>query len=233
MIEIRPFGALGTFKNEWLKAHFHFSFAEYFDPERMGVGALRVWNDDTIQPGGGFPMHPHSDMEIITYIRKGAITHEDHLGNKGRTVAGDIQVMHAGTGITHSEFNHEDETTQIFQIWITPAVTGVAPGWATRRFPGADRAGQLVTLASGRAGDRGDALEIHQDASFLAATLAENDTVTHDLDPGRRVYLVAVKGGVEVNGRTLGERDGAVIEDETRLSITATKDSEIVLVDTP
>ena len=119
MIELRPYRELGGAQHGWLDTRHHFSFAEYYDPKRMGWGALRVWNDDTIAPRTGFPPHPHRDMEIITYVRKGAITHKDNLGNQGRTEAGDVQVMSAGTGIAHSELNEEDEATQIFQIWIS------------------------------------------------------------------------------------------------------------------
>src|SRR5262245_38355132 len=131
---VTPFEQLGRFQNDWLNARHHFSFGSYHDPDRMGWGALRVWNDDTIRPGTGFDPHPHQDMEIITYVRKGAITHRDNLGNEGRTEAGDVQVMSAGTGIVHAEFNLEKVETQLFQIWILPNRRGVAPRWETRRF---------------------------------------------------------------------------------------------------
>src|SRR3546814_15112896 len=162
MIEIKHFDRLGRFDNEWLSARYHFSFANYPDPRRMGIGSLRVWNDDTIRPGTGFDLHGHRDMEIITYVRRGAITHQDHLGNVGRTEAGDVQVMSAGSGIMHAEFNREDETAQIFQIWIEPAVHGVAPPCAPRRFPTPGRGGARVPLASGPNGD-GDAPPRSQD----------------------------------------------------------------------
>ncbi|CAE6926912.1 Pirin domain-containing protein [Pseudomonas marincola] len=139
MIEVRPFEQLGGANHGWLAARHHFSFAEYYDPKRMAWGQLRVWNDDEIAPQTGFPPHPHRDMEIITYVRKGAITHQDNLGNKGRTEAGDVQVMSAGTGITHSEYNLEDETTQIFQIWIMPNQFNSAPSWGAKPFPKAER----------------------------------------------------------------------------------------------
>ena len=129
MIEIRPLPTLGHFQNDWLNAHHHFSFGEYMDRDRMGVGPLRVWNDDTIIAKGGFPPHGHRDMEIITYVRKGVITHQDNKGNKGRTTAGNVQVMSAGRGIFHSEFNLEDEETNIYQIWIKPAKKGLMPKW--------------------------------------------------------------------------------------------------------
>ncbi len=146
MIEVRPFETLGRFDNDWLSARYHFSFSDYRDPQRMGFGPLRVWNDDRVRPGQGFAPHGHRDMEIITYIRKGAITHEDHLGNRGRTEAGDVQVMSAGTGITHAEYNVEESDTELFQIWVEPAVLGVRPRWATGGFPRGERAGRLVDL---------------------------------------------------------------------------------------
>jgi quercetin 2,3-dioxygenase len=154
MIELRPFAKLGGENHGWLDAKHHFSFANYHDPARMHWGNLRVWNDDTIAPGTGFPAHPHRDMEIVTYVRSGAITHRDSLGNEGRTGAGDVQVMSAGTGIRHSEWNAEDVPTTLFQIWIVPTRSGEAPGWGARPFPKGDRSGKFVVLASGQEGDR-------------------------------------------------------------------------------
>ena len=232
MIEHRPFDSLGRMDIDWLSARFHFSFANYFDPARMGVGPLRVWNDDTIQPGGGFEPHGHRDMEIITYVRSGAISHRDHLGNEGRTEAGNVQVMSAGTGIQHAEFNLEDEVTRIFQIWIQPDETGVAPRWDQQEFPKADRAGLLVPLASGRPNDD-DALPIHQDAAVLGAILLPGQSVTHELAPGRRAYLVVAEGTVEIEGVTLGTRDGAVIAEQASLEILAKSEAEILLADLP
>lgn len=231
MIEVRRFDELGRFDNDWLSARYHFSFAGYRDPARNGVGPLLVWNDDTIQPHTGFDRHGHRDMEIITYIRRGAITHEDHLGNRGRTEAGDVQVMSAGTGILHAEYNLQDEPTQLFQIWIAPNQQQVQPRWEQRRFPVAERGGALVPLASGRPGDDG-ALRIYQDAAILGATLQPGQTVTHRLD-GRRAYLVAARGAVEVNGVAAKARDGVVVTDEPELTLTAREDSEILLADLP
>src|ERR1700709_1203905 len=165
MIELRPFNSLGAFRNEWLNAHHHFSFGGYHDPERMGVGRLRVWNDDEVAPGTGFDPHPHRDMEIVTYIREGAITHRDNLGNEGRTEAGDVQVMHAGTGITHAEYNLEKTPTRIFQIWLMPNKRGVAPGWGARAFPN-QNSEALTLIASGDAGTT--ALPMHADAQVFA-----------------------------------------------------------------
>jgi redox-sensitive bicupin YhaK (pirin superfamily) len=230
MIELRPFVSLGGANHGWLDAKHHFSFANYYEPNRMSWGSLRVWNDDTIAPHTGFPPHPHSDMEIITYVRKGAITHEDNLGNKGRTEAGDVQVMSAGTGIAHSEYNREDEPTQIFQIWIQPTARGKAPSWGARPFPKGDRSGEFVTLASGFADDAA-ALPIRTDARVLGATLKAGETTEYPLGHDRRGYLVPATGVVEVNGVRVNARDGAAIDKVETLRITALEDSEIVLVD--
>ncbi len=230
MIEKRPFEALGGADHGWLKSRHHFSFADYYHPGRMGWGALRVWNDDEIAPGTGFAPHPHADMEIITYVRQGAITHRDSLGNEGRTAAGDVQVMSAGTGIRHAEYNLEPETTKIFQIWIKPSQRGLEPRWGTKPFPKEDRSGRFVPLASSKDGD-GEALPIRADARVLGATLKAGETVEYRLLEGRRAYLVAARGAIEVNGARLSARDGAAIEDERTLFVAALEDAEIVLVD--
>ena len=230
MIERRPFEKLGGARHDWLDTRHHFSFADYFEPQRMGWGALRVWNDDEIAPGTGFPPHPHADMEIITYVRQGAITHQDSLGNKGRTEAGDVQVMSAGTGIRHSEQNFEPETTTLFQIWILPSSRGQKPSWGTKPFPKQDRSGRFVTLASGVDGDA-EVLPIRADARVLGATLKAGEIAEYRLAEGRRAYLVSARGAVEVNGVPLAARDGAAIQDERVLSVTAIEDAEIVLVD--
>jgi quercetin 2,3-dioxygenase len=230
MIERRPFAELGGADHDWLRTKHHFSFARYHDPKRMGWGALRVWNDDEIAPGTGFPPHPHADMEIVTYVRQGAITHTDSLGNKGRTEAGDVQVMSAGTGIRHSEYNFEPETTKIFQIWIEPTGRGGKPGWGAKPFPKGNRSGRFVTLASG-AGEDGDALPIRADAWVLGATLKAGETAEYRLGEGRRGYLVPALGSIEVNGVHLAARDGAAVESERVLRVTAIEDAEIVLVD--
>ncbi|AAK23453.1 pirin family protein [Caulobacter vibrioides] len=230
MIDRKPFDKLGGADHGWLKAKHHFSFASYYDPNNMNWGALRVWNDDEIAPNTGFPPHPHSDMEIITYVRDGAITHQDNLGNKGRTVAGDVQVMSAGSGIRHAEYNLEPETTRIFQIWIEPKSFGGAPSWGSKPFPKGDRSGKFVTLASGFSDDA-DALPIRTDARVLGATLKAGETTTYALGKDRSGYLVPAAGVVEVNGVRLNARDGAGIKDEAVITITALEDAELVLVD--
>ncbi len=232
MIELRPFAELGGADHGWLNTRHHFSFADYHDPERMNWGALRVWNDDEIAPGSGFPPHPHADMEIITYVRQGAVTHQDSLGNKGRTEAGDVQVMSAGSGIRHSEFNLEPATTKIFQIWILPTARGGRPSWGTRSFPQSSGNGGFVALASGADGD-GDALPIRADARVLGATLQAGQTAEYAIAAGRRAYLVPARGAVEVNGLRVGAGDGAAIANEPALRVTALDDAELVLVDVP
>ncbi len=230
MIELRPFGSLGGENHGWLDAKHHFSFANYHDPDRVSWGSLRVWNDDTIQPQTGFPTHPHRNMEIITYVRKGAITHRDSLGNIGRTEAGDVQVMSAGTGVAHSEYNRESEVTQIFQIWILPTHAGEKPSWGTRPFPRGERAGAFVTLASGFANDK-QALPIRADARVVAATLKAGETAEYRASKDRRLYLVPATGAVEIDGLRIAARDGAAIKDVETLSVTALDDSEVILVD--
>ena len=229
MIDVRPFSSLGGANHGWLNAKHHFSFANYYDPARMSWGRLRVWNDDEIAARSGFPPHPHADMEIITYVRTGAITHEDSMGNKGRTGAGDVQVMSAGTGVRHSEFNLENETTTLFQIWIETDKPGAKPGWGMKPFPKSDRTGKFQVLASGDPSD--EALTINADARVLGATLKAGESLTYSLAEGRRAYLVPAVGAVEVNGATLNARDGAAIKDVADISITAREDAELVMVD--
>jgi len=230
MIERRKFEGLGNADHGWLRARHHFSFADYHDPARMGWGDLRVWNDDEIAPGTGFPPHPHADMEIVTYVREGAITHEDDLGNRGRTEAGDVQVMSAGAGIRHAEFNREPGTTRIFQIWIVPERRGERPSWGTRPFPKGDRAGRFVPLASGLPGDA-EALPIRTGARVAGATLRAGESAEYAIGAGRHAYLVPATGSVEVNGVRLEARDGAAIRDEAVLRVRALEDAEVLLVD--
>ena len=230
MIEKRPFAKLGGANHGWLNAKHHFSFGEYYDPKNMGWGDIRVWNDDEIAPNTGFPPHPHANMEIVTYVRKGAVTHKDSLGNQGRTEAGDVQVMSAGSGIRHAEYNLEPGATTLFQIWILPRKDGGAPAWGAKPFPKADRSGRFVTLASGFDNDN-DALPIRADARVLATTLKAGESAEYAPTPSRNLYLVPAAGAVEVNGVRVNARDGVAISDEAKLRITALEDSELVLVD--
>jgi redox-sensitive bicupin YhaK (pirin superfamily) len=230
MIDIRPFASLGHADHGWLDARHHFSFANYHDPARMGWGAIRVWNDDRIAAKSGFPPHPHRDMEIITYVRSGAISHRDSMGNEGRTAAGDVQVMSAGSGVVHAEFNLEDEDTTLFQIWVESDKPGVAPAWGAMPFPKDDRNGQFVMLASGDPDD--GTLTIHADARLLGASLPAGETIALDVDPARHLYLVS-SAPVTINGTPAGPRDGIAITGEARLEIVAENGAgaELVLVD--
>ena len=228
MIDIRPFASLGHADHGWLDARHHFSFANYYDPGRMGWGKIRVWNDDRIAAKSGFPPHPHRDMEIITYVRTGAITHQDSMGNKGRTGAGDVQVMSAGTGVTHAEFNLEDEETTLFQIWIETDRPNAEPSWGAKPFPKDVRNGQFQLLASGDS-DNG-ALAINADARILGATIKAGEAIEFDASPERHLYLVP-SGRVKVNGVAAQPRDGVAVTGEDKLRIEAQEDAELVLVD--
>ena len=228
MIDIRPFASLGHADHGWLDARHHFSFASYYDPARMAWGRIRVWNDDRIAARSGFPPHPHRDMEIVTYVRTGAITHRDSMGNQGRTAAGDVQVMSAGTGVTHSEFNLEDEETTLFQIWIETDRPSAPPSWGAMPFPKKAREGSFQLLASGLDGD--GALTINADARILGATLDAGKAIDYAADPARHLYLVP-SGKVTVNGVEANARDGVAITGEANLRIEADEDAELVLVD--
>ncbi len=229
-IEARPFASLGKANHGWLNANHHFSFANYHDPSRMHWGNIRVWNDDEVAAQSGFPPHPHDNMEIITYVREGAITHRDSMGNLGRTEAGDVQVMSAGTGVTHSEYNVEDTLCRLFQIWIIPRERGVAPAWDQRKFPKADRSGAFTILASGY-GDEG-ALTINADARVLGATASAGETAEYDLDEGRHAYLVPATGRIRIDGQEFEARDGiAILGNGGTIAIEALEDAELVMVD--
>jgi len=230
MIDIRPFAGLAHRDHGWLDTRYHFSFSDYYDTDRMGWGALRVWNDDVIAAKAGFPPHPHSDMEIITFVRTGAITHQDSLGNTGRTAAGDVQVMSAGSGVVHAEYNLEDEDTSLFQIWIKPDSAGAPPDWGMREFPRGDRAGKWVVLASGEP-ERDGALPIRSDAKILAAKLSAGDRIDYAASPWRHQYMVSASGRIRVNGEEAGAKDGIAITDVETITVEAIDDAEVVMVD--
>lgn len=233
MVELRKLSDHPHTRLPWLDAYHHFNFGPHRHVGRNGWGSLLVWNDDTIDPHTGFDMHGHRDMEIITYVREGAISHQDHLGNEGRTEAGDVQVMSAGNGITHAEHNQEDDPTRIFQIWIAPQETGGAPHWDQAAFPKADRTGLLVPLASGQGHD--GALPIRADAAVFGATLTPGQTVSHQLGEGRYAYVVPATGRLLVNGTPVDARDGAAIKDVTAITIEADGPdaAELLLADIP
>lgn len=236
MINVVPFDRLGRMQIDWLNSRFHFNFSGVAAPMGFGFGPLRVWNDDEIQPKTGFPMHGHRDMEIITYVRRGAISHEDSLGNKGRTPAGDVQVMSAGTGIMHSEWNAEDDITHLFQIWIEPREARLKPRWDQAQFPKGDRANRLVPLASGedavRKANPGTLL-IHQDATLYGALLEKNSTTEYELADNRMGYLVVADGKVVLSGQEIPTRAGAALVGAGKLEIAVDEGAEILLFDLP
>jgi quercetin 2,3-dioxygenase len=231
-IDHRPFSTLGKADHGWLNANFHFSFSAYHNPARMNWGGIRVWNDDEIAAHSGFPMHGHDNMEIFTYVREGAITHRDSMGNMGRTAAGDVQVMSAGTGITHSEMNAEDELCRLFQIWIMPRTHGIAPRWDQREFTRHDPAEQsdrFNVLASGYR--EAGALSLNADARILGITLSAGQQITHDIAAGHGAYMVGARGRIDLSGIIMNARDGAAISGGS-IEIEALDEAEILMVET-
>ena len=223
----------------WLDARWHFSFADYDDPDNVHFGPLRVFNDDVVAPGGGFDMHPHRDMEIITYVISGQLEHRDHLGNRGVVHPGEVQVMSAGRGIVHAEFNaSQTEPVHLLQIWVLPRKKGQPPRWEQRQFSPADRAGRLlpVVSASGLDGPA-DTLKIDQDATIYVSSLEAGQAVEHRSPAaGRKVYLFVIDGSVMFDGETsLTAGDQARIEvgDELAVTIAADGDAELILLDLP
>jgi redox-sensitive bicupin YhaK (pirin superfamily) len=229
MLQIRPASTLDGADFGWLKAKHHFAVGPDGNPANKPLGALVIWNDDEIAPGTGFGLHSHADMEIISYVRDGIVTHRDSIGNTGRIEAGDVQAISAGAGIRHSEHNLGTEPLRLFQIWLRPRVNGGEPHWNTRRFPKADRADQFVVLASGLSDDS-DALPIRADARVLGATLRAGAQVRHELGDFRYAYLAPTRGALEVNGLRLAVGDGIAALDELHLTISAKEDSEVILV---
>ena len=232
MITIYPYEKLGHADHGWLDARHHFSFARYVDRARMGFGALRVINDDVVAAGHGFPAHPHDNMEIITYVRQGAITHKDSLGNEGRTAAGDVQVMSAGSGVVHAEQNMEQENTRLYQIWIEPASDNIRPQWAQREFPKTPVNDALPLLVSGRAEDTAKgALVINQDAAIYGGRLKAGGSVTQPIK--HQAYILASEGEITLDGKPMKKGDGAEVRDLKSITITAKTDAEVLVIDVP
>jgi redox-sensitive bicupin YhaK (pirin superfamily) len=232
MIRVFPRDTLGGFKNDWLNSKFHFSFADYHDENRMGFGPLRVINDDLIKAGSGFDLHPHRDMEIITYVRTGAVHHRDTLGHKGKTGAGNVQVMSAGTGIAHAEFADPDDDTTLFQIWITPRQRGLPPRWAQAEFPKEEVRDSLKLLVSGRADEAGEGvLQIRQDAAIYGGHMGAGHALNHSVRGKAGAYIVVSAGSVEVNGTALHQGDGAEVTDEAALAIRGLTDAELLVIE--
>jgi redox-sensitive bicupin YhaK (pirin superfamily) len=232
MLTLYPNEKLGHADHGWLHARHHFSFARYYNPSRLGFGALRVINDDIIQAGKGFDTHPHDNMEIITYIRQGAIRHQDSAGNTGRTAAGDVQVMSAGTGVLHSEHNNEQVDTVLYQIWIEPQVKNVAPRWEQKEFPKEFAKDSLPLLVSGQEEHKkSGALWIYQDAAIYGGRLAAGEAVTQTIK--HQAYILASEGSFLINGLLMNKGDGAELTDEKTITIIAQTDAEILIIDVP
>ena len=228
MIKHQKFVDLGGANHGWLNAKHHFSFANYHNPEKMSHGELLVINDDRIEPHTGFDTHPHKDMEIITYVRKGAITHKDNKGNEGRTTAGNIQVMSAGTGILHSENNLEDEETNIYQIWIKPKTTGIKPDWDMAEFPKEPTSKSLTLLVSG---DNKSPLKINQDARIYAGRLNKGDEITHNIIG--KAYILISEGTINVSGNEANKGDGLAVSEEKLVKLDALSDAELLIIEVP
>lgn len=227
-----PFKSLGAANYGWLQARYHFSFSQYYDADRTGFGALLVINDDRIEAGKGFAPHPHDNMEIITYVRRGAITHKDSLGNEGVTHTGDVQVMSAGTGVTHSEYNLSDEQCVLYQIWILPRARGVAPRWDAAAFPKQEVRDVLPLLVSGFEEDAGKgALYIHQDARIYGGTLAMGAVIEHGLQ--QHAYLLVSEGVIKIGDEVLEAGDGAKITGESVIKIQAMITSTVLVIEVP
>ena len=230
MLQLRTWDTLGGGDRGWLKARHHFAVDSQGNPAHSRLGSLVVWNDDEIAPRSGFPLHGHRDMEIVTYVREGVLHHEDNSGGRGEIRAGNVQAFSAGRGIRHSEFNGGDAPLRLFQIWLLPRRRGIEPHWATKSFADAQRAGRLVTLASGFPEDE-DALQIDAAARVLGATLEAGQNIEYTLPSTQYGYLVPARGRVLVNNQHVGERDGIAILCQTRIVITALETAEVILVD--
>jgi redox-sensitive bicupin YhaK (pirin superfamily) len=232
MIQVIPSQDRYQADHGWLQTRWHFSFGDYYDPKNMNWGALRVFNDDVVQPGGGFDLHPHRDMEIITYVIDGELEHRDHLGNRGVTRPGEVQVMSAGRGIMHAEYNASDKNSvHLLQMWVLPRHKNNTPRWEQRQFSVDQRRGKLLPVVS--SGDVPETLAIDQDAKFYVSSLAKGDKVVHETQPGRHAYLFVISGGVTLNGQPMKEGDQARIADEKRLEMAANEDAELILLDLP
>ena len=230
MIRIRASEERGRADHGWLDTRFSFSFADYYDPAHMGFRALRVINDDRVAGGTGFPMHPHRDMEIVTYMLEGALAHKDSMGNGSTIGAGEVQRMTAGSGILHSEFNPSpSEAVHLLQIWIQPRQRGLKPSYDQRHFGWESKQGRLLLNAS--ADGRDGSMRIETDALIFASRLAAGDKVSHELGAGRHAWVQMARGGALLNGQNLGEGDGAAVSEEARIEIEGTGDAELLFFD--
>jgi redox-sensitive bicupin YhaK (pirin superfamily) len=230
MIDIRKSEERGHADHGWLDTRFTFSFADYFDPKHVHFRTLRVMNDDRVAGGGGFPMHPHADMEIVTYVLEGALQHKDSMGNGSVIKPGDVQYMSAGTGVTHSEFNaSKTEPVHLYQIWMFPEKKGQKPVYDQKNFSEGEKRGKLRLIASpdGREGS----VKIRQDNELYATVLGEGESVKHTLKPERHAYVQVARGSVKLNGTELETGDGAAITAEKTVELTGVKNAEVLIFD--
>lgn len=219
-------------ESDWLSAYWLFSFDRYYDPQNVHFGPLRVFNDDTVQPGGGFPTHSHREMEIVTYVLEGELEHKDSTGGRGRIGAGEVQRMTAGTSVAHSEFNPSSEhPVHLLQMWVQPEQAGLTPSYEQRRFTKEQRAGVLQPIASGQG--LGEAVKVHQDVTFYVSSLRSGQELTHALGESRRAFLYVIEGELSVNGQQLRQNDQARITAQAQLQIVAAQPSELILIDLP
>lgn len=221
-------------KTDWLSTYYHFSFADYFDPKKMNYGPLRVFNDDTIQPATGFDFHPHRDMEIITYVIDGELEHRDNHGNQGIVGPGEIQVMTAGSGILHSEYNHSQaKQSKRLQMWILPDSKGLAPSWQQKKYSKEQRLDKLLQVVSPLDSSENGTLTIHQNTSFYVSSLTPGTEISHELQSRRKAYVFVIDGEIQVNGMPMQTKDSAKVEEERKLSIRSTKQTDLILIDLP
>lgn len=235
MIKHYPFQELGKANHGWLHANHHFSFGQYYNPQRMGFGTLRVINDDKIEAKSGFPIHPHNNMEIITFVRTGEIAHKDSQGNEGVTKAGEVQVMSAGTGIQHSEYNLSDQTLTLFQIWIEPNAKNVDPRWDSKLFPQQQNKNALPLLVSGYAEDKDQALFIHQNARIFGGKISAGAQFKHVIK--HQAYVLISEGNIELSdisqSVSMAKGDGAEVTEQNTIELKAITDSEVLILDVP
>lgn len=232
MIQIIPSDRRHHDQTDWLSTYWHFSFSDYYDPANLNWGPLRVFNDDVIQPEQGFGMHPHRDMEIISYVLEGRLQHQDHLGNRGIVHAGEVQVMSAGKGIMHAEKNPSADTpVHLLQIWIMPRKKSSPPRWEQRKFNKDQRRGKLLPVVS--SGETPDTLTIDQDATIYISSLPAGHSIQQPMTARRRGYLFLIGGRIQLNGLSLHPGDQARIADETQLEIHSESDAELIFLDLP
>ncbi len=229
MIQIRKAADRGHAQYDWLDTWHTFSFDTYHDPAHMGFRSLRVMNEDRVQPGQGFGMHGHRDMEIVTYVLEGALEHQDSMGNGSIIHAGEFQRMSAGTGVQHGEFNpSETEAVHLYQIWLLPATKGLKPSYEERTFSEKEKQGRLLLVASP---EEDGSLMIHLDARIYLSTLQAEQEVRHELQAGRHAWVQVLRGSVEINGQRLATSDGAAVSDESGVTLHATEPAEVMLFD--